>query len=520
MVSPALVLGLPLLLPVLQLAPASGAQAAPGLQRPAAPPPHALAYVEASAGLQSPSMDGGRTELEWGDVNADGWPDLVCIGDHGSPNINTQQHGVMVRFGGPGAGSAAAPWPIVQTGNFGYGGVALGDCNGDGILDVGYAMHHDYSSNDLGDQLMEVALGDGTGLVWLPWDDGLATNGETYGMFGSDFADVDGDGDLDLGSTSFGCCAGVHVYRNHGDGTWTQSWGFTGGNTDQDFLFADFDGDGQLDVGAAHQNGTVYLNDGSGVFTAADGKLPINWRGLSAGDIDGDGRDELAFVNGTQLEVWSWGPGNVWTPRKAGLTAGWSWQRTELADMDGDGHRDLVAFGNGAFGIFRGDGAGSWQQVLALPSPGGGTKFGQALRASTDVDHNGLPDLSVVQDEGTANRLRVFVEASAPEVLAVRLLEPGPSRVWRGGQARFIDWTAAVPGTASGAELGSVSVELSTSGVLGPWTPLASGLPNSGRVQVIAPRGVSSADCRLRLKLTTAAGSAVTYGSGPFKLTP
>ena len=49
-------------------------------------------------------------------------------------------------------------------------------------------------------------------------------------MFGTDFADVDNDGDLDLGSLSFGCCAGVHIYLNHSDGTWTQSFGILGGN--------------------------------------------------------------------------------------------------------------------------------------------------------------------------------------------------------------------------------------------------------------------------------------------------
>jgi hypothetical protein len=40
-------------------------------------------------------------------------------------------------------------------------------------------------------------------------------------MFSTDLADVDGDGDLDLASISFGCCSGVHVYLNGGDGSWT-----------------------------------------------------------------------------------------------------------------------------------------------------------------------------------------------------------------------------------------------------------------------------------------------------------
>ena len=131
-------------------------------------------YVESSAGLNQPAMEAGRTEVEFGDVNGDGDVDLVCVGDHGSPYVNTNEHGVMVWFG-----DGAGAWSVFQYGNFGYGGLALGDANNDGLMDVGYGIHHDYSGTDLGDQILEVALGDGTGQNWTPWDDGLATAGET-----------------------------------------------------------------------------------------------------------------------------------------------------------------------------------------------------------------------------------------------------------------------------------------------------------------------------------------------------
>ena len=267
---------------------------------------------------------------------------------------------------------------------------------------------------------------------------------------------------------------------------------------------------------APHQNGTVYLNDGSGSFTAADGNLPTHWRGISAGDIDGDGRDELAFVNASLLEVWSWGPGNLWTPRKAGLTVTWNWQRTQLADMDGDARCDLVAFGAGAFGVFRGDGAGGWQQVLALPSPGGGTKLGQAMRASTDVDHNGLPDLAVVQDEGTANRLRVFVETSAPAVLACACWSrPGQRVARRPGALRRMAPPCPAPRVADLAASGGALDH----GVLarGPRWPRGSRTPAraSGRARGISSNGVPPAD-----QARDGRGERRTYGEGPFTLLP
>jgi len=162
--------------------------------------------------MNYPSWESGKTELEFADINMDGFVDILSIGDHGCPLINAQEHGIMVWFG-DGTGS----WSVQMVGDFGYGGIAIGDVNNDGHWDVGYGMHHDYSSTDLGDQLLEVALGDGTGTNWTAWDDGLATNGEDWGLFGTDFADVDNDGDLDIGTNSFGSGSGLHVYINQGD---------------------------------------------------------------------------------------------------------------------------------------------------------------------------------------------------------------------------------------------------------------------------------------------------------------
>ena len=169
---------------------------------------YALDYMESSSGLQNPQLESGRTELEVVDINGDGNVDILSIGDHGSPYINTQEHGIMVWFG-DGSGN----WSVFQSGNFGYGGIAIGDLNNDGYLDVGYGMHHNYSGVDFGDSILEAALGDGTGQNWQPWDDGISTgNPNQWGMFCTDFADVNNDGFLDLGANSFGSGDGVHIF--------------------------------------------------------------------------------------------------------------------------------------------------------------------------------------------------------------------------------------------------------------------------------------------------------------------
>ena len=468
----------------------------------------ALSYVDATGAVASLAMEGGATEVEHGDVNGDGHPDLVLVGDHGSPYINTPQHGTTVWLGDGQGG-----WTLRQTGDFGYGGIALGDVDNDGLTDVGYGVHHNYSSTDLGDQILEVALGDGTGYGWTAWDDGLATNGEDWGMFGTDFGDIDGDGDLDVGSISFGCCAGVHIYRNQGDGTWQQSFGFLGGNSAMEFQFADVNGDGHLDAVVAQQLGLVYVGDGTGAFTPANGNLPANagYPGTGAGDVDGDGRDEVSLVRSSAPEVWRWGTGNQWTEISGDLPVGGSWESTELVDMDLDGRADLVAFGQGTLAIWSWTPGDVWLQRYSGQTPGPGDRDHHALRAGVDLDHNGYPDISIVQDESTVwyssfNTHRVLFEASSPTELSVHCLQPGAGRVWIGGQVRFVDWTCAVPGT----DVGTVAIDLSTGGPTGPWSPLASGLPNAGRYQLTTPLGVDSDTCHVRLVVDTASGRAAT----------
>jgi hypothetical protein len=480
-----------------------------------APPAAAqLTYVESSVGLGQPRLEGGKTELAFGDVNGDGHPDLVSLGDHGNPLINSGEQGVMVWFG-----DGTGRWSLVQGGALGYGGVALGDVNGDGLLDVGYGIHHDYSGNDFGDQILEVALGNGTGLGWQPWDDGLATNGETYGMFGTDFADVDNDGDLDLGSCSFGAGAGVHVYLNNGDGTWTQSFGFLGGNSDLLFAFGDVDGDGNADFATTHGEGTVYLGDGRGGFTLADDGLPTPvWRhGVALGDVNGDGRDDLAFATSSGARVYTW-DGSAWQSLSGALAnLGARVQLTQLADMDNDGHGDAVLLNNDAAAVYLGDGAGGWTRAAVIPTENACDYA--ALLAGTDVDHNGRADFAFIVEEdcsiwsGGTNQLHLFREAAAPPAPALHPVHPRGGEVFVAGSVRFADWHAAIPAGTAG-----VTIELSTDGPDGPFTLVAADVPSNGRYQWTVPAALpTSTDSYLRYTLHTTP-PAVALTPAPFTI--
>ena len=462
-----------------------------------------LYYVDLSAGLNVPELETGQTELEFGDVNGDGHVDLVCIGDHGSPRFNSDEHGVMVWFS-DGAGN----WSVFQYGEFGYGGIALGDVNNDGLLDVGYGMHHNYSGVDLGDQLLEAALGDGTGQFWTAWDDGLATSGETWGMFGTDFADIDNDGDLDIGSASFGGSNGARIYANNMDGTWTQTSALACGSSSMLFEFGEINGDGYTDFAAAYGGATVGLGDGAGGFVAS---LSGARDGISLGDVNDDGQDDLAYVTGGGgIKVYTMTGAGAWQDISGNLPGSGGFALTQIADMNLDGHGDIVAFDPGSdspgtIAVYGGDGAGNWQLLASIATPE--CQDDAALRAGADVDHNGYPDIVVVQEEDyfippfiwiDKNKMYCYAESSTPTATSVHPQSPRGGETFIAGSVRFIEWTAAVPGPGQP----TMSIDLSLDGPIGPWQSIAAAMPNNGRYQWLLPTGLqTSADCHLRFTL-------------------
>ena len=64
---------------------------------------------------------------------------------------------------------------------------------------------------------------------------------------------------------------------------------------------------------------------------------------------------------------------------------------TQLADMDQDGFIDLAAYGEGTFRLFLGDGSGIWTADATFTT--GDPGYSQAFRVGGDVDHNGRPDI-------------------------------------------------------------------------------------------------------------------------------
>ena len=143
------------------------------------------------------------------------------------------------------------PTPRSETEEFG-GGVAAGDYDGDGLEDL-FVVRGDIGNNLLYRNLGNNVFQDMSIEAGVAYTKG---NGENYRHSGPAFADMDGDGDLDL------FVGGIEhdpsfLFRNNGDGTFSDVTPGSGVDTiaSKQTLsagFGDYDLDGDLDMFLTH----------------------------------------------------------------------------------------------------------------------------------------------------------------------------------------------------------------------------------------------------------------------------
>jgi hypothetical protein len=320
------------------------------------------------------------------------------------------------------------------------GGVGLLDFDGDGWLDVyltqGGPFPPDSKTSRNRDRLFR-NRGDGTfedataaaGLAAMP-------GGYSHGV---EVGDYDNDGRPDLFVTRWRSYA---LYRNRGDGTFEDATVPAGLGGDRDWptssAFADLDGDGDLDLYVCHymkwderlprqcsdpNDPTIYrclpldfeplpdhlFRNDRGRFvdvTAEAGIADRDGRGLGvvAADLDEDGRIDLFVANDMTANFFFHNRGAMRFEESA-LSAGLAGNATggyqagmgvACGDLDGDGRVDLAVtnFYNESTTFFRNVGQGAFSDQtaaigLAAPSRyvlGFGTAF-------LDVDNDGWLDL-------------------------------------------------------------------------------------------------------------------------------
>ncbi len=281
---------------------------------------------------------------------------------------------------------------------------AAGDLDGDGDVDVYVAVFNPIEGGATGRDV--VLWNDGSG-VFAPStvEQAAEIDDRTTGVA---LGDVDGDGDLDVATANWqavegGAPAGVRLLVNDG-GTFADAT--SGLPSDQTMTFGvllfDADGDGDLDLYGASDGAAprLLLGDGSGAFEPApEGAMPADartGRTPAALDFDGDGDVDVALATtGGGLHLFEndgSGRFRYATGKRASGIAGHC-ERVTAADADGDGDVDLIlARWDLTENVFlRNDGAGLfWDWRSSLGETGDGT---DVAFAAGDVDSDGGVDL-------------------------------------------------------------------------------------------------------------------------------
>ena len=288
-------------------------------------------------------------------------------------------------------------------------GVAAGDFDGDTDLDLAVT-----NFPDEGPGYVEILLNDGHATFRTAPDGRVSTGAAPYGIAAGD---LDGDDDLDL-AVANQRSSDLTILLNDGHASFRQRPGeheqIAGGA--YELAVGDFDGDHDLDLVVARNyppGVAVLFNNGNAEFEQSDGVPETEAGGpIAVADVDVDG--DLDVIRGGQVSVLlNDGAGRFSRSQMkhagaAGVVA--------AGDLDGDGDPDLVyAWANTIFsgpgeqflsavGILLNDGSGHFHEPPQSPMEASNGPEGIAL---ADLDGDGDLDAAVGTDRDVEILLNV-----------------------------------------------------------------------------------------------------------------
>jgi len=349
-----------------------------------------------------------------GDLDGDGKPDLA-VANQGSASVsvyrNTSTSGSIV------AGSFAAR--VDFTTGTSPSSVAIGDLDGDGKPDLAVANTGVSRVSVFRNTSSSGSIVAGSFAARVDFTTGTSPISLAIG-------DLDGDGKPDL-AVANQLAHTVSVFRNTSTsgsivaGSFAAKVDFTTGNNPQEVVIGDLDGDGKPDLAVANNNSSTVSvlrntsTSGSivaGSFAATiDFTTGTNPRSVAIGDLDGDGKPDLAVANfnSNSISVFH----NTSTSgsivagsfaAKVDFTTG-AGPRVSLGDLDGDGKPDLAVANQNSnnVSVFRNTStigsivAGSFAAKVDFTT--GSAPLPVAIG---DLDGDGKPDLAVANFSSTS----------------------------------------------------------------------------------------------------------------------
>ena len=341
--------------------------------------------------------------IEIGDVNGDGYPDLVVANYCQSGNCESGGEASVLLGNGDGTFQ-----PALSYGSGGYyaESVAVADFDGDGKLDLVVANYCETQACDNGSASVLMGNGNGTFQAPVSYDSGGTQANSVV------ISDLDGDGVPDLvvaqQCPTMDCDFGeVSVLLGNGDGTFRAPVTYSSGGYDaHSVAVGDVNGDGRPDlaVGNSCPSGScsggivgVLLNNGDGTFQA-----PVTYstggnvlESLAIGDINGDGLADLVVANACE------------TIQKTGncqTRPGW-------------------------VSVLLGNSDGTFQTPVGYNSGG----YGGVAVAIADLNGDGRPDLAVTNFYASKNHttgsVGVLLNSFIARTTIVVTSSPNPSQV-------------------------------------------------------------------------------------------